>query len=247
MLKGSAEAKLLYKQCVSEEKYPENPEGESLAILNMLADIRKLGYDYYHFADIKLRKITDVAIMELLLHYYGAMESVVTKGEILRKIDPKRFPDVFDLALAEYNMQSPLDKSYFSCFQEVLGKSAKSEAQLSVLLELMEDPDNYASSYLIRKKLLNSAPERYRKYTILYYDGVLLPDTLNEFARYADTESIEILKNAAYITDDGIRALCRNQNYKLCITMQEYWEKCCTKENIQGKAKKLLKKLNVAI
>ncbi|MBR4062859.1 MAG: hypothetical protein IKK01_07325 [Clostridia bacterium] len=240
-------AEFLYKQAIAEEIYPDNPEGESLAILNMLADIRKLGYDYHYFADIKLRKIADPSIMELLLQYYPMMESVITKGEILRKINAKLFPIVFDLALVEYNMQSPLDKSYFSDFQEVLGKSAKSEDQLSVLFELMENPDNYASSYLIRKKLLSSAPERLKKYTFLYYNGVLLPDTLKEFARYADAESIEILENAAEISDDGIQTLCQNQSYKLCVTMQEYWKRCCTKDNIQSTAKKLLKKLNASI
>ena len=34
----SIEAKLLYDQAVAEEIYPDNPEGESLAILNMLAE-----------------------------------------------------------------------------------------------------------------------------------------------------------------------------------------------------------------
>ena len=60
-------------------------------------------------------------------------------------------------------------------------------------------------------------------------------------------KSIEILKNAAEITDDGTQALCQNQSYKLCVTMQEYWKKCCTKENIQSTAKKLIKKLNASI
>ncbi len=240
-------AEFLYEQATAEEIYPDNPEGESLAILNLLADIRKLGYDYHYFADIKLRKITDPAIMELLLKYYPMMESVVTKGEILVKIDPKHFPQVFDLALAEYNMQSPLDKNYFSWFQDVLGKSARSEEQISVLFGLMDDPDSYASSYLIRKKLLKSAPERYREYSFYYYKGVLLPDTLKEFAKYGDSESVEILKKAATVTADEIKALCHSQSYKLCVTMQEYWEKCCTIENIQGTSKKLLKKLDVSM
>ena len=240
-------AKLLYDQAVAGEVYPENPEGESLAILNMLADIRKLGYDYHYFADIKLRRIKDPAMMELLLKYYPLMESVVTKGEILLKIDPKRFPEIFDLALAEYNMQLPLDKSYFSCFQDVLAKSARSEDQITVLLDLMNAPDNYASSYLIRKKLINSAPERYRKYTFYYHKGVLLPITLDEFAKYGDAESVEILKKAAVGTEHDIKSLCSSQNYKLCVTMQEYWERCCAIENIKGTAKKLLKKLDVSI
>ncbi len=247
MSEYSREAKLLYDQAVAEEIYPENPEGESLAILNMLADIRKLGYDYHYFADIKLRKITDPAIMELLLKYYPMMESVFTKGEILAKIAPKRFPEVFDLALVEYNNQSPYDKIYFSCFHNVLGRSAISEEQISLLLGLMDDPDNFASSYMIRKKLVRSVPERYRKYTFYYYKGVLLPITLDEFAKYGDAESVEIIKKAATFTDEDIKSLCRSQDYKLCVTMQEYWERCCTKENIQGTARKLLKKLNISI
>ena len=163
MSRDSVEAKILYDQAIAEEVYPENPDGESLAILNMLADIRKLGYDYHYFADIKFRKIKDPAIMELLLQYYSKIDSIVIKGDILRQIDPKRFPEVFDLALAEYNEQSPLDKNYFSDFQDILSKSAKSEKQISLLLSLMDNPDNYASSYLIRKKLAKTVPEIYRK------------------------------------------------------------------------------------
>lgn len=247
MSRDSVEAKILYDQAIAEEVYPENPDGESLAILNMLADIRKLGYDYHYFADIKLRKIKDPAIMKLLLQYYSKIDSIVIKGDILRKIDPKRFPEVFDLALAEYNEQSPLDKNYFSDFQEVLGKSAKSEKQISLLLSLMDNPDNYASSYLIRKKLAKTVPESYRKYSFLYSKGVLLPATLKEFAKYGDSESVEVLKYAAAITDSDIKELCDNQSYKLCVTMQAYWKKCCTKENIQNEAKNLLKKMNVSI
>ena len=71
MSRDSVEAKILYDQAVAEEIYPENPDGESLAILIMLADIRELGYDYHYFADIKLRKITDPAIMKLLLKRRG--------------------------------------------------------------------------------------------------------------------------------------------------------------------------------
>ena len=74
-----------------------------------------------------------------------------------------------------------------------------------------------------------------------------MPATLKEFAKYGDSESVEVLKYAAAITDSDIKELCDNQSYKLCVTMQEYWKKCCTKENIQNEAKKLLKKMNVSI
>ena len=68
-----------------------------------------------------------------------------------------------------YNPNMPLRGFlYFSDFQDILSKSAKSEKQISLLLSLMDNPDNYASSYLIRKKLAKTVPESYRKYSFLY-------------------------------------------------------------------------------
>ena len=92
----SKEAEFLYDIAVSREVYPEEPDGESLAILGMLAEIRELGYPYEHFADIELRTIKDAEIMKILLKYYPQMESLFTKEAVLRKIDPKKFPVPFE-------------------------------------------------------------------------------------------------------------------------------------------------------
>lgn len=238
-------AKLLYDQAVANEVYPDNPDGDSLQILNMLADIRKLGYDYSFFADIELRRIKDVAIMAILLDYYPRIDSVIIKEKLLRKIDPKRYPVVFDLALEQYEAQSPLDKEYFSGFQEVLSRSARTGEQISLLLSLMEVPDNYASSFMICKKLAKTVPERFKKLSFEYSRGVLLPAALNDFVIYGDTDSIEMLKIAESITEEDIKLLIENQSYKLCVTMQEHWARCCTVENIRNNAKSLLKKLKL--
>ena len=90
-------AEYLYNVSVSSEVYPDNPDDISLHILNMLAEIRKLGYDeFQHFADIQLRKIKDPAIMKVLYKYYKEMD-LFTRDSIIYKIDPKKSQIYFKL------------------------------------------------------------------------------------------------------------------------------------------------------
>lgn len=236
-------AQLLYNQSANSEVYPDILEGESLAIHRMLSEIRAIGYEWYYFSDIKFRKIKDPRIMQILLKYYPDMESIYTKEDILRQIDPKSFPVVINLALTEYNSLSPMEKKDISGFQNVLSKGAMSSEYISLLLSLLSDPDNYAASFLIRKKLAQIVPERLRELSFFYSQGVLLVDTLKEFAKYADKESIQLLNWAININENEVEQLYNNQSYHLCVTMYEYWKSCCTKQNIRYEAKKLLSKI----
>jgi hypothetical protein len=231
----------LYNQAVKHEIYPKELEGESLAIQRMLAEIRNIGYPFHYFSDIALRSIKDCKIMEIMLKYYESMESIYTKAKILEKIDPKKFPIALDFALNEYRALSPLEKKEISGFQKVLSGGKINDEYVSMLLSIVDEPDNYASSFLIREKLLRIAPDQLKKYSLLYCRGVLLPATLKEFAQYADAESLEILVAAQSITEKYILQLKRCDSYKLCVTMYEYWASCCTENNVRSIAKKLLK------
>jgi len=239
----SKEAEFLYDIAVSREVYPEEPDGESLAILGMLAEIRELGYPYEHFADIELRTIKDAEIMKILLKYYPQMESLFTKEAVLRKIDPKKFPVAIDLAYAEYEELSPLEKHEMSGLQEVIAKGKPSEEYLGFLLSLVNTPDTYSAGFLIRERLVRSAPEKLRSYTFEFYNGVLLMDTLKEFARYGDAESENMLRRAKDITEEDVRRIHREQKYCMCVTMYEKCRSYCTAENIRYEAKRLLRKL----
>ncbi len=235
-------AKFLYEQAVASEIYPEELEGESLAIQEMLEEIRSLGFPFYYFADIRFRNIKEPQIMEILLKYYDRMESIYTKGDMLIKIDPKKYPIALEIALKEYNDLTPLGKKDISHFQEVLSKGKVSRDYISMLLSLLEIPDNYASSFLLRDRLLKIAPESLKALTYFYSKGVLLPATLKEFAVYNDNESLKILFKAAEVTEDNIIELKKCSSYNLCPTMYEYWSACCYTTNIRSEAKKLLKR-----
>lgn len=236
-------AKFLYDIAVSREIYPEEPDGESLAILEMLAEMREPGYPYEHFADIELRTVKDAEIMKILLKYYPRMESLFTKQTVLRKIDPKKFPIAIELAYAEYKELSPLEKQEMSGLQEVIAKGKPSEEYLGFLLSLVNTPDTYSAGFLIRERLVRSAPEKLRPYTFEFYNGVLLMDTLKEFARYGDAESENILRQAKDITDEEVKRIHKEQKYEMCVTMYEKCRSYCTAENIRYEAKRLLRKL----
>ena len=239
----SKEAEFLYNIAVSHEVYPEELDGESLAILDMLAEIRELGYPYEHFADIELRTVKDTEIMKILLKYYPQVESLFTKETILRKIDPKKFPAAIELAYDEYKGLSPLEKQGMSGLQEVIAKGKPSEEYLNFLLSLVNTPDNYSAGFLIRERLVRSAPEKLRPYTFEFYNGVLLMDTLKEFARYGDAESENILRRAKDITEAELMDIHKKQKYEMCVTMHERCRAYCTAENIRYEAKRLLRKL----
>ena len=235
-------ADFLYKQSISNEIYPDELDGESLAIQEMLLKIRKLGYEFYYLSDIRFRNIKDPKVMEIILEYYFLMESIYTKGHLLKKIDPVKFPIVIDLALKEYNELSPLGKKDISAFQEVISKGKSSDEYIHMLLSILEDPDNYASSFFIRERLLKTSPELLKKLTIFYSHGILLPATLKEFAVYKDNTSYNTLLKVAQFTDEDIKMLLNNQTYTLCPTMYEYWRSCCSVNTLHIEAKKLIKK-----
>ena len=237
------EAEFLYNIAVSREIYPEEPDGESLAILNMLAEIRELGYPYEYFADIELRTVKDTEIMKILLKYYPQVESLFTKETILRKIDPKKFPAAIELAYDEYKGLSPLEKQGMSGLQEVIAKGKPSEEYLNFLLSLVNTAGTYSAGFLIRERLVRSAPEKLRPYTFEFYNGVLLMDTLKELVRYGDAESENMLHRANEMTEEELKDIHKNQKYEMYVTMYEKCKKYCTAENVRREAKRLLNKI----
>lgn len=236
-------ARLLYEQAVASEIYPDELDGESLAIQDMLSEIRMLGYPFHYFADIQYRDIKDPRIMEIILKYYPEMESIVTKEVCLRKIDPKKFPVAIELALKEFNDLSPLSKQASSGLQEVISKGKTNEEYIAMLLSIVEIPDNYASCFIIRERLLKSAPEALKRLTFLFSEGVLLPETLKEFVRYGDDASIEIVTKVSNMTENDIKKILDNQTYSLCVTMYEQNKSLCTVEHLHKEAKRLMKKI----
>ncbi len=94
-------AKFLYDRRIAHEKPIENPDGESLALLELFDEINALGYDYQYLADVDLRPIKDVRVMRLLWKYLPEMESIFTIHTFIRRIDPKKVPEVLDYAKSD--------------------------------------------------------------------------------------------------------------------------------------------------
>ena len=94
--------KMLYQQKIQNEVYPINPDGESKAKLELISHINKIDSRIRSFSDIELGpKIKNDVIAQILLNYYNQMESCFTKEVILRKINPKKHPEVISMALEE--------------------------------------------------------------------------------------------------------------------------------------------------
>ena len=228
-------ALFLYQQQVDREKPVENPEGESLALLELFREINALGYDYHYMADLNLRKITDAGVMRLLWKYLPRMESIFTIETFVRKIDPKKVPEVFVYAMTG--------------FDTAISRGNRSEEYFARISKLLEDGDSYATLWETRKTLGKHRPDLLRKHTERYRKGVLLPLTLQDCLFFPDEETTAFLEWCTEITEDELTAVAgyfdyKNNGYRypLSVTIFEEWQRLCTTENVQKEAKAILRK-----
>ena len=232
----------LYLQRKAAEIYPDNPDGESKARLEMIDELQSKGFNITCFTDIELGSIKSSAVMEIMLKYYDEMESIYTKETILRKIDAKKFPEVIELARREYETLSPYGKIGMLGLQATMCHGRKTEEHTNLLFDLISCPDDYAAGTTIRSYLMKIAPDRLIDYTHFYSNGVLLPSTLKELDFYKDEKSTSILKKCLLISESEIKDIIESNSYKLCPTMFAYYKRICTSEWIRKASKKLLNK-----
>ncbi len=241
-------AKFLYEQRIIHEKPIENPEGESLALLELFEEINALGYDFHYMADIDLRPTKDVRVMRLLWKYLSRMESIFSKQTFICRIDPKKIPEVLDYAINMFYSFSPSDKMYLTGFDKVISKGKRSDEYFARISELLNDGDNYATLWETRKTLGKYRPSLLQSHTKLYRNGVLLPLTLRDCVFYPDDETTEFLNHCLTITDEEIDSIIGSYNYKdnaykypLSVTVFEYWQRLCTKDSVRKEAKRVLR------
>ena len=240
-------AKFLYDRRIAHEKPIENPDGESLALLELFDEINALGYDYHYLADVDLRPIKDVRVMRLLWKYLPKMESIFTIQTIIRKIDPKKSPEVVDYAINTFSSFLPSDKMHLTGFDIVISKGKRSEDYFARISELLSDGDSYATLLATRKVLGKHCPELLYPHTKAYRDGVLLPLTLRDCIFYTDEDTTAFLKRCLNITDEELTEIIGAYDYKnnaykypISVTVFEYWKKLCTKDYVQKEAKRIL-------
>lgn len=241
-------ARFLYDMRISQEKTIENPEGESLALLELFGEINALGYDFHHLADIELRPLKDIRVMNLLWKYLPRMESIFTIQKFIKKIDPKKVPDVLDYAITMYSTFSPSDKMILTGFDEVISKGKRSGEYYEKISRLLSDGDSYATLWETRKVLGKQCPELLHFHTRIYRNGVLLPLALRDCVFYMDNETTDFLNHCLNIKCDELRKTIGHYDYKknaykypISVTVFEYWEKLCIKENVKKEAKKVLR------
>lgn len=146
-------AKFLYDQRIAHEKPIENPDGESLALLELFDEINALGYDYHYLADVDLRPIKDVRVMRLLWKYLPKMESIFTIQTFIRKINPQKIPEVADYAINTFSSFSPSDKIHLTGFDIVISKGKRSEDYFARISELLNDGDSYGNTFCDAKSV----------------------------------------------------------------------------------------------
>ena len=241
-------ARFLYEQRIQNEKPIDNPDGESLALLELFEEINALGYDFHYMADIDLRPTKDMRVMALLWKYFPRMESIFTKQTFIRRIDPKRFPAVLDYAIEAFRGFSPSDKILLTGFDEVISKGKRSETYFSRLSELLSDGDSYATLCDTRNMLGKYCPDKLRVHTETYRQGVLLPLTLRDCLYYTDTETTDFLKSCLDMTEAALSETVGRYDYKnngyrypLSVTAFEYWQKHCTVDYLKREAEKVLR------
>lgn len=247
-MKNDEIAKFLYEQRIRNEKPIENPDGESLALLELFEEINALGYDFHYMADIALRPTKDVRVMHLLWKYFPRMDSIYTKQTFLGRIDPKKIPEALDYAINAFRQFSPSDKMYLTRFDNVISKGKRSDEYFMRISELLHDGDSYATLWDTRKTLGKYRPNLLRSHTKRYQNGVLLPLTLRDCVFYPDDETTEFLKHCLTITDEELVSIIGRYNYRdntyqypISVTVFEYWQRLCTKESVREEAAKVLR------
>ena len=244
-------ARFLYDQRIAHEKKIENPDGESLALLELFDEINAWGYDYHYFADIDLRPIKDVRVMRLLWKYLPKMESIFTIQTFIRKIDPKKVPEVLEYAIDMFSTFSPSDKMHLTGFDQVISRGKRSEDYFARISRLLNDGDSYATLWDTRRVLGKCCPDILQSYTKIYREGILLPLSLRDCVFYADDDTTVFLNHCLNITDEELEKIIgvydyKNNKYKypISVTVFEYWKKLCTKEYVQNEAKRVLRERN---
>ena len=241
-------ARFLYEQRIQNEKPIENPDGESLALLELFEEINALGYDFHYRADIDLRPTKDVRVMALLWKYFPRMESIFTKQIFIRRIDPKRFPAVLDYAMETFRGFSPSDKMLLTGFDEVISKGKRSDSYFDRISELLSDGDAYATLWDTRRTLGKYRPDMLRKHTETYRQGVLLPLTLRDYIYYPDSAATDCLRSCLQMTEAELSETVGKYDYKnnayrypLSVTVFEYWQRLCTLDFVKKEAEKVLR------
>lgn len=242
-------AKFLYDQRVAQEKAVDNPEGEALALFELLDEINTLGYDFHYFADIDLRPIKDVKVIKLLWKYLPRMESIVTIETFLRKIDPKIIPEALDYAIVLFSDFSPTDKMLFTSFDGIISRGKRNEEYFNKICKLLNDGDSYAAMSETRQMMGKHCPNLLRKYTDIYREGVLLPATLNDCVYFTDDETTLFLNRCINITSSELIEIIGKYDYKdndykypISVTCFEHWKRLCTADFIHQSAKRIIKK-----
>lgn len=241
-------ARFLYEQRIQNEKPIDNPDGESLALLELFDEINTLGYDFHYKADIDLRPTKDARVMALLWKYLPRMESIFTKQMFIRRIDPKRFPAVLDYAIDAFRGFSPSDKMLLTGFDEVISKGKRSEAYFSHISELLSDGDAYATLWDTRRTLGKYCPDKLRGHTDTYRQGVLLPLTLRDCLYDPTAETTSFLNACLTLTEGDLAEIIGCYDYKnngyrypLSVTIFEYWQRLCTPDSVRREAEKVIR------
>ena len=237
-------AEYLYNVAVSSEVYPDNPDDISLHILNMLAEIRELGYDeFQHFSDIQLRKIKDPAIMKVLYKYYKEMD-LFTRDSIIYKIDPKKIPDILQIAKEEFLRLSPTDKLILNGFQTTMSKGSFNNEYTNSMFSLVEIGENYFALSKVRKQLCKNSPLKMIQLLNRYEKSVLIIEVIRDYNYLLfSNEVTQKLNGLINITQTELNAIISmSNNHDLSATTYEYYKKICSVERIRKEASILLNK-----
>lgn len=236
--------KFLYDIAVSHEVPMENTDDVSLSIQNMLAEIRSLGYDeFQYFADIKLQRIQDPRIMEILLKYYTEMD-LYTRDSLMYKIHPKYFPEVISIAKAEFLALGPTNRMTLNGFQAAMSKGKLTEQYLNEMIALLSKGENYAYLSDVRKVLCKKAPDRMLPLLEKYSNSVLVLCFIEDCKHFANVDyAMPKLNSLATITDEEIKQTLLDNKQDLSVTTYRYFRNLCSVSRIQTEAKAALKKL----
>jgi hypothetical protein len=167
-----------------------------------------------------------------------------TKDSIIYKIDPRKIPDILQVAKEEFLGLSPTDKLILNGFQKTLSKGPFDNEYTNSMLTLTEIGENYFALSEVRKKLCKKAPLRMIQLLNRYEKSVLVVEVIRDYNYLLfSNEVTQRLDQLINITPNELESMIFSDNNRgLSVTTYEYYKKLCSVERIRKEASKILSK-----
>lgn len=179
-------------------KSKENKKDVKLS-LDLLTEIRNLGYNYNYLADITNRQNDDKELLNVILKYIGKFDDEGISAELVGVVGKENYIEATGVVLNNYINSSLKTKFLHSFFYDKALSKIKDKRYMKNYLELLENPETAIKLPFTMIMLGKWKIEEAKPIFIKYLDSTLL--YLNNDTSDLVFIAIEALSN--YYDEDG--------------------------------------------